>query len=256
VLVLLPPSEGKRAPESGRAVDLDDLHFRSLTPVRRAVLAATVTLCRGDVSRAREVLGVGSSLVDEVLANRSLRTAPAGPAWQVYSGVLYDALEAASMSGAARRRLVARVAIASGLWGLVMAGDRIPAYRVSGDVTLPRVGPLAGAWRGPVGAVIAGHPGLIVDMRSSSYVALGPLPEQVHGRSVAVSVFEVKGGKRVTVSHHNKSTKGRLLRALLEVGGTPRTPDDFARACRDVGFTVELRRAPRGVAQVDVLMTH
>lgn len=256
MLVLLPPSEGKRAPDSGRAVDLNDLHFRSLTSVRRAALAATVTLCRGDIGRAREVLGVGPSLVDEVLANRSLRTAPAAPAWQVYSGVLYDALDAASMSAGVRRRLAARVAIASGLWGMVMAGDRIPAYRLSGDVTLPGVGPLAAAWRAPVGAVLAEERGLIVDMRSSSYVALGPLPECVHERAVSVSVFEVKGGRRVTVSHHNKATKGRLVRALLEHGAAPRTAADLVRACSEAGFTVELRHAPRGPARLDVLMSH
>ncbi len=253
-MILLPPSEGKRAAERGPAVDLDALHFTGLTRLRRAVLKATVTLCSGDVAAARAALGVGASLTDEVLANRDLRRAPAAPAWQVYSGVLYDALDAASMAAAVRRRLTAQVAIASALWGLVMAGDRIPAYRLSADATLPGLGAPPAVWRSAVSGAIASASGLVVDLRSSSYVACGPLPAEVHHRAVTVSVFQVVGGKRVTVSHHNKATKGLLVRALLEAGARPRTPEAFASACADAGFAAELEQPATGPARVAVLM--
>ena len=38
------------------------------------------------------------------------------------------------------------------------------------------------------------------------------------------------GGKRTVVSHFNKATKGRLVRALLESGATPKTPAALADA--------------------------
>ena len=39
------------------------------------------------------------------------------------------------------------MAVTSALFGLVRPGDRIPAYRLSGDVSLPGLGPVAGVWR-------------------------------------------------------------------------------------------------------------
>jgi uncharacterized protein len=42
------------------------------------------------------------------------------------------------------------------------------------------------------------------------------------------------------VSHFNKATKGRIVRALLEDGADPRTPDRLAEALRDLGWTVEV----------------
>ena len=40
-------------------------------------------------------------------------------------------------------------------------------------------------------------------------------------------LHEVDGGRQV-VSHFNKATKGRIVRALLEDGGNPRTPAALA----------------------------
>jgi hypothetical protein len=45
--------------------------------------------------------------------------------------------------------------------------------------------------------------------------------------------------KRAVVSHFNKATKGRLLRALLESGARPRTVAALAGVLRELGFTVE-----------------
>ena len=41
------------------------------------------------------------------------------------------------------------------------------------------------------------------------------------------------------VSHFNKATKGRIVRALLEHGADPRTPAALADTVRDLGWTVE-----------------
>jgi hypothetical protein len=45
--------------------------------------------------------------------------------------------------------------------------------------------------------------------------------------------------RRQIVSHFNKATKGRLVRALLTAGAKPRTPHALAADLRDLGFTVE-----------------
>src|SRR5699024_6473221 len=96
---------------------------------------------------AHEVLGVSPTLGAEVARNTVLTSAPAPPASHVYSGVLYDALDLASLSSGAKRRAGRWLVIVSALFGAVHPGDRIPPYRLSMAVNLPGVGPLAGHWR-------------------------------------------------------------------------------------------------------------
>ena len=46
--------------------------------------------------------------------------------------------------------------------------------------------------------------------------------------------------KRSVVSHFNKATKGRIVRALLEAGARPRTARrSWWRRCADLGYAVE-----------------
>jgi uncharacterized protein len=239
VFILLPPSEGKSAPPSGPPVDLAALSFPSLTKTRRQVLTALIRVCRADPQEAAAVLGLGPTQSDEVVANRGLRRRPSGPAITVYSGVLYEALDQATMSPRTRGRLQKHVAISSALWGLVRPDDLIPAYRLSGGVTLPGVGPLTSAWRSPVSATVEAADALIVDLRSSTYAALGPVPRSVADRTVTVRVLQERGGKRTVVSHSNKATKGRIVRSLLDSRRTPVDPDALRAELVRADYRVE-----------------
>ena len=71
------------------------------------------------------------------------------PAIALYTGVLYDAFDAASLSAAEAERAHEVVAVHSALFGLVAAGDPIPAYRLSFDSRLPGT-TLKRAWAAPV----------------------------------------------------------------------------------------------------------
>ena len=137
VLILLPPSEGKTAPRRGKALDLGSLSSPSLTTTRTTLLESLVRLCGDDPDKAAAVLGLGPAQRDLVQRNADLEDAPTARADAIYTGVLYDALGFDTLSPAARRRATARVAITSSLFGIVRPGDRIPAYRLSGDATLP-----------------------------------------------------------------------------------------------------------------------
>jgi len=255
VLILLPPSEGKSAPLSGPPVDLAALSFPTLTRTRRRVLAALITVSRADPTEAAAVLGLGPTQSTEVIANRGLRRRPCGPAISVYSGVLYEALDHTTMTARTRGRLGEHVAISSALWGLVRPDDLIPAYRLSGGVSLPGVGPLTTAWRTPVSSVIEDRDGLIVDLRSSTYVALGPIPPTAAGRSVAVRVLQERAGTRTVVSHSNKATKGRIVRSLLDSRRTPSDPDALGAALARAGYRVEAGpSSPGRPAVLDVIV--
>lgn len=260
MLILLPPSEAKVAPARGRPLDPDRLSFASLQPARAKVLDALVSACTtagaGDLARAVEVLGLGPTLADEVARNADLVSAHAARADRVYSGVLYEALDLPSLAGAARRRATSRVAIASGLFGLVRPGDHIPAYRLSGDVTLPGIGNVATFWRGQLGDAVRGAAGrgLVVDLRSATYAAFWRPDRDMARRVVTVRVLHEMAGTRTVVSHFNKATKGRIVRGLLEDGRSASSPKGLARQLSGLGWHVELGAPGRHGTPLDVVV--
>lgn len=228
MLILLPPSEGKlRAGPRRRPVDLAELTFPDLTSARRAVGSALADISARD--DAQSVLGVGASLVDEVRANVDIWDQPAAPAGQIYRGVLYDALDLASLDTAARRRAQRALLVISALWGAVRISDRIPAYRLSMTVDLPGLGPLARFWRPQLGATL--DPlvarGVVVDCRSAPYQQAWPssAPE----RTVQIRILAKDSG--TAVSHLAKHTRGLVARHLcVRSGAAPRTPQQLAAA--------------------------
>lgn len=252
MLILLPPSEGKTEARKGRPLQPGELHFPELDGARRMVLAALAEA--SGAPDAHAVLGVGASLAADVQRNLALDTAPAAPAHDVYSGVLYDALGYAGMTPAQKRRAREQCVVVSGLWGAIGFGDRIPAYRLSMSVDLPGTGRLSGFWRRHLAAPLARHAGagLVVDCRSSTYAAAWAPPPQ---QSAAVNVFQVRDGRRTVVSHFAKHTRGELVRHLITRRGTaPSTPEALLRTARE-RWTAELEPAmPRRPAQLNIIL--
>ena len=258
VLVLIPPSEGKTPPARGRRLSWTTLGFPTLTPTRRSVLAALVDISRGSRSRALKVLGISERLADELQRNAELEAAPCAPAVEVYTGVLFEALDWTSLPAPARRRAGQRLSIASALWGLVGAQDPIPAYRLSADTTLPGLGPLRRVWSEvlPHALETAAGRGIVVDLRSAAYVQLGPVPAALAPRTAQARVLTLRAGKKVVVSHHNKATKGHLVRSLLLATTAPRSIPELGELLRSAGHEVEVHspRRPTDPWQIDVIV--
>jgi uncharacterized protein len=208
VLVLLPPSEGKTAPEAGAPVDLGSLAFaEELVGQRERVLAAL---------------------------DPGLRKAPAAPAAEVYTGVLFKRLQLSQLPAKARRRVL----IASALWGLVRPDDRIPYYKLPPKEKLDGIGPLASFWRPALAEALPDAYGeLIVDMRSGAYSTMWK-PQRA--TLLAVCAFTEENGERKAVSHMAKAVRGDVVRALLEARKAPADPEAAAAITEAAGFTVEL----------------
>ncbi|MGD9961297.1 YaaA family protein [Nocardioides sp.] len=254
MLILLPPSEGKSGPRRGRPMNLATLSSPSLTTARSQVLEALLQVS-GSPDGAR-VLGLTPGQAEEIVRNLDLRDSPSARADSVYTGVLYDALGFETLTAPARRRATTRVGIVSSLFGLVRPGDRIAPYRLSGDVSLPGLGPVAGVWREHLGPAVeeALGSGLLVDFRSTMYAAFWRPPPAMSRRVATVRVLHEVDGQRKVVSHFNKATKGRIVRAVLEDGANPRTPSALAALLRDLGWRVEDGTAgPKGT-QLDVIV--
>ncbi len=256
MLILLPPSEGKATPRRGNPLGLSGLTFPELTEPREQVLAALVDLCRADPDRAMTTLGIGPTQAEEVRRNADLRDAPTARADGIYTGVLYDALDLASLDSTARRRASRSLLVTSSLFGLVRPGDRIPSYRLAGGVNLPGVGPVSGHWRSvldPVVRTAAGR-GLVVDLRSTTYAAFWRPDPDLAPRVATVRVLQQVGARRTVVSHFNKATKGRLVRALLEAGASPTTPGQLADQVAALGWKVEAAEPDRHGQRLDVIV--
>jgi cytoplasmic iron level regulating protein YaaA (DUF328/UPF0246 family) len=215
MLILLPPSETKRAGGSRRPLDLDDLALPQLAPQRDAVISALISLA-GDEGEAARVLKLGPTQRGEIAVNRALREGPTMAAVDRYTGVLYDALGAASLPPAARRWLGAHVLVHSAPFGPVGALDPIPSYRLGASTSLPGVPALRRLWASEVTAALASlQPRFVLDLRSEAYVALGPVPAGIPSRYVRV-VSEGPDGAVRALNHFNKHAKGALVRRLAE----------------------------------------
>lgn len=231
MLILLPPSEGKTRPAHGPALNPDLLRFPELNDARKLVLAALMDASAAPDAHA--VLGVGASLGTEVARNTVLESEPCAPAHQVYSGVLYDALDYGSLTAAQQTRANDAVVVVSALWGAIGFADPIPAYRLSMGIKLPGIGRLAAFWKAaltaPLDEYSAGR--LVVDCRSSTYAAAWqPAP----ATSAAVNVFQIRAGERKVVSHFAKHTRGELARHLLtRTGKAPATVEELRNAAAE-----------------------
>ena len=258
MLILLPPSEGKSVPTRGKPLDLSGLSLPGLTPAREAVLDALVDLCTGDPEAAAGTLGLGGTQVDLVALNARLRTAPtarAGP------DLLRRALRRPRRRDALRRGQAPGGLPARGHLVAVRAGP--PGRPDPGVPALGRHHParprarLPAVWRRPW-ARRSGVPAaarLLVDLRSSTYAAFWRPPADLAPRVATVRVLHEVNGKRQVVSHFNKATKGRIVRAVLEDGGSPRTPGELADLLAGLGWKVEVGDAARKGTQLDVVVS-
>jgi cytoplasmic iron level regulating protein YaaA (DUF328/UPF0246 family) len=229
VLVLLPPSEGKAAPaRRGRPLDLAALPHPGLNPLREQLLDAL--RAASAQPGAAEALGLSPGLADEVARNAALRTTPVRRAIEVYTGVLYAALDPTSLSPSGRRRANRSIRVQSALWGPVGPTDLIAPYRLPMTASLPGVGVVASRWRavlGPFMSELAGD-GVVVDARSSSYASVWRPTGRAARAYVAVRVFSEVEGRRTVVSHAAKHTRGLVARWLCEAERLPRTPHHVA----------------------------
>ncbi|MEO8557111.1 MAG: peroxide stress protein YaaA [Actinomycetota bacterium] len=221
MLILLPPSETKSGRFRGRPADPSRISFPELTATRSRVAEELAMVSAQPDAPA--LLGVSANLRADIAHNTRLGSAPAVPAGDLYSGVLYDALDLASMDTATRRRANRWLVVVSALFGALRPADKVPPYRLSMNVNLGNLGPLAAVWRAPLAAVLpiaAGH-GAIVDCRSSTYAAAWTPRDDLAARWVQIRV--------PGATHMAKHTRGLVARHLCESGVDARTAKALER---------------------------
>jgi uncharacterized protein len=187
-----------------------------------------------DEDTARRALKLGPKSVAERLRNLAIDGAPTLPAIERYTGVLYDPLGAQEADAATRAWWDEHVVVQSAMFGPVRAGDPLPAYRLSHDSRLPGVR-LASVWPVVSAPVLSGLDGLVLDLRSEGYRALGP----VDG-AVALRVVSVDGsGRRRALNHWNKTAKGRLVAAMGRAGVRASSMEELAAWAAGSGIVLD-----------------
>jgi uncharacterized protein len=251
-VILLPPSETKRdggvPPRVGATPRFAQL-AGTRSDARRALDALVAGSDDDEIARA---LKVGHRAAPaEIARNRALDGALVMPAIDRYTGVLYDALDAATLSEAARSELGRSVVVQSALFGPVGALDDIPAYRLSADSRLPGVS-LKSLWAQPCTQALADTGETLVDLRSASYAALGPLPDSGPGREVATVAVVARDDDGTTraLNHFNKRGKGLFVRDLVMAGAIPLTLDALCAHATELGWP--LRRT--GETQLELVV--
>ncbi|GAB3941199.1 peroxide stress protein YaaA [Corynebacterium tapiri] len=216
MLIVLPPSETKAPGGSGPALDLAKLSFPSLNPIRADLIRELTSL---SVDDTMATLKLSEKLRSEAEANHVLQSSATMPAIHRYTGVLYDALDAATLQDHSS------IAIASALFGLVRAKDPIPHYRLSGSSKLDGR-TMKSWWKSSIADALADEE-FVLDLRSGTYQQLGKV--------AATTVRVEKDGK--VVSHFNKHYKGQLARIISQESCS--STQDVVDAARAAGMDAQ-----------------
>lgn len=213
--IWLPPSEGKVSPKSGPTLDLDKLSFPGLNPDREVVIEALMKLAgRPD---AAKVLKLGTRAAAEAHLNEELWLSPCGPAIEVYTGVLFEALDAPSLAEAQQEKLNEVTRVASGLFGFLRPFDLVPNHRLSVGVNLPPLGGLATWWRPRLTDFLSKNPAaasgrVVLDLRSKAYQNMAPALDRP---VVRLDVMRDEDGERKVVTHWAKHWRGLAARHVI-----------------------------------------
>ena len=187
--ILLPPSEKKNKPEKLKALKLNALSFQAdLTTTRNALLKKHKEV---DISHC------------DVASN-------------IYSGVLYNALDYTSLSTAAQARANSSIVIISAAFGAIRLNDVIPYYKFKIDPA---------TWKKPLSLALYGLDNeLVIDCRSSTYATVWtPDPS----KTVGIRVFKKVAGQLKVITHMSKLTRGEVTRYLVSQAKNPRTPQEL-----------------------------
>ncbi|MGA1389458.1 MAG: YaaA family protein [Ilumatobacteraceae bacterium] len=237
-VVLLPPSEGKADGGTARPAwrTSSGTFGRPLGDHREELVHRLARLKGGDGA----LLGVKGELLSRATsANRSLLGAPTLPAWQRYTGVVWDHLDIPTLTASQRTRALNNIVVVSGLLGCVRASDPVPDYRLKMGARLAPFGLLSKWWMPHVSSAL--------EEFTDSLVVVDLLPQE-HRAALDKSLSDSPSWLRVSLNersgtaggHDAKAAKGRLARHVIEKCAKGAEISRALASFRDKRFVVDV----------------
>ncbi len=211
-VLLLPPSEGKA--EDGDTSRPWAPRLGAFSATLGTSRAQIVDQLRKEMGGAQKLLGVsGAHLTRAQSSNMQLVGAPCLPAWQRYTGVVWDHLDLASLTATQRNGYIRRIIVPSGLLGLVRADDLIPDYRLKMGARLAPFGTMSKWWRDDISNALSAamKKKVVVDLLPNDHRAA--INWSLLDNVVRVDLVSHSGA--VVGGHNAKAAKGLLARHLL-----------------------------------------
>lgn len=237
-VILLPPSEGKAEHGHPRTKwkSKSGEFGKQLSDARDDLIGALNKVGGGNAA----ILGVKGALLDRAKnANISLIGSPTLPAFERYTGVVWDHISLRSMTSAQRAKALEHIIVISGLLGAASGADPVPDYRLRMGARLAPMGTLSIWWRE--------HLSIVLNKHFSGCVVVDLLP-QVHRLAYAPDLEMLGDYLRVAINEKNgrpgghdaKAAKGRLARHILDSCASGANPRDALKTFRDQRFHVSL----------------
>lgn len=236
-VVLLPPSEGKAlGGEKKLSWRTSAGAFgKSLSRQRQQVVDA-LTHAHGG---SQALFGVSRDHLKRAqTANTQLVGAPTLPAWERYTGVVWDHLDIASLTATQRARAMSSIVVVSGLHGLVTAADPIPDYRLKMGARLAPLGSLSAWWRDTITTALHAYAknAVIIDLLPNEH--RGAIEWESLPRVMRVDLIAKKGGR--AGGHNAKAAKGELARHIICAGSTAASAQSSISTFRHADFSAKV----------------
>lgn len=199
MIILIPPSEGKREGGNGPPAKPSKHTLEILKRYRKEKDHAKLLGVKGDALEAAHH------------ANLIVLEAPTMPAIERYTGVVYDALDHDSLDEGAKRFCDEHLRIVSAMFGLVEPQQMIPNYKLKIE---------------KLQAFKLWKPGISKQLEGEFVIDLLP---KAHARAVAYDDgirVEFYGTDGKSLGHFGKHIKGRFIRWLCE--NRVSDPDGFS----------------------------
>lgn len=173
------------------------------------------TLRNRQMADLEKILRVRGALLEralvssrEFVSNRQMHM----PAWQRYSGVVWEHLDPRTLS----KRSRSQVLVPSGLYGLHSAEDAIADYRLTMHASLDGLGNLARFWRPYLTAIVESYRPRtpMVNLLPTEHARAFDFTKRDHVIEVQFLTADGTGA----AGHAAKAVKGRFARHLLDNG--------------------------------------
>jgi len=209
--VLFSCSEAKNTENNFDFLNIDSLSFQEGYHKRIEILSKYQSIINEyNNEKLKSIFGVSKESLVNLYKDINIFKDGTNIAIERYAGVAYKHLDYNSLDINARNFINKNVVIFSNLFGVLLAEDKIPFYKLKQNVKLDGLS-VGNFYKQHFQTYLDDYFGddLIVDLRANSYDNFYDVSDKYH-----VKIKFLKNGK--IISHYSKAYRGKFLRAMSQ----------------------------------------